>query len=544
MVRTALTLTFNWQWLMRALVLAWLSLLVCVSAPQAATVTAASCENKSGQTDVQNAINAASNGDTVVIPAGTCAWTVGLAFPNPGKAIKVTGSGTIPSIGAATSGGTTIQLIAPQFAGKYDVIELYESTVGYLEISNLTIINNFNNISHVAGQPTNGVIFIGYVSGGKPVILHHLTLQFTNFQAGDCGGSWMVNAATYHGVVYRNKFLNDNPGAACGFSNAITTLHLDPGAGTLGPGLWSSTSTLGIRDTAGPVGVGGEGNFYFETNQVDYGVVNGIDINDGARIVIRYNTFNNTSIGGHGHDSSPVSNRQWEIYNNTFTWDGAATMNRWIAWRGGSGIIMDNITPHLTGFVFTQLCTFALDRNVSGCPNLGNGYPWYQQCGWGYDGSHLLDANGRDQQISPIYNIGNYEQPNQTGNVGVILLCGDNTDAGSWCGPGRPSQATFLASNRDYYNFYPNFDGSAGTGRGLRAARPATCTKGVAYASTDSPGMMDLCTATNTWTNAWYTEYQYPHPLAPGGSATSSAPAPSPAPAPASPAAPSNLQVK
>ena len=26
-------------------------------------------------------------------------------------------------------------------------------------------------------------------------------------------------------------------------------------------------------------------------------------------------------------------------------------------------------------------------------------------------------------------------------------------------------------------------------------------------------GVLDLCTATNTWTNAWYTPYQYPHPL-------------------------------
>jgi len=251
------------------------------------------------------------------------------------------------------------------------------------------------------------------------------------------------------------------------------------------------------------------GNFYFENNQVDYAVVNGIDINDGSRVVVRYNTFNNTSVGGHGHDSSPISNRQWEIYSNTFTWDGSAVMDRWIAFRGGTGVVMENITPQLNKFFFMHLCTFALDRLPAGCPKPIK-YPWYQQCGWGYDGSHSRDANGQDQQLSPIYSVNNYEQAEHAGASGVIVTCDDAPD----CGPGRPSQASFVANNREYYYQTTNFTGATGTGAGTRAARPGTCTTGVAYVSSDFPDTLDKCTATNTWTNAWYRKFTYPHPLA------------------------------
>src|SRR3990167_2350235 len=54
-------------------------LLLCLSVSSHATdINAASCSSA----DVQNAINAASNGDRVLVPAGTCTWTTAVSIPN------------------------------------------------------------------------------------------------------------------------------------------------------------------------------------------------------------------------------------------------------------------------------------------------------------------------------------------------------------------------------------------------------------------------------------------------------------------------------
>jgi hypothetical protein len=62
----------------------------------------------------------------------------------------------------------------------------------------------------------------------------------------------------------------------------------------------------------------------------------------------------------------------------------------------------------------------------------------------------------------------------------------------------------------------------------------------VAYWSTDqggswnsgngsgSDGTLDICSSQNTWTNAAYTPYQYPHPLASGGETSSQTSGPAP----------------
>ena len=54
---------------------------------EAATRNAASCS----RTDVGNAVNSAADGDTIVIPAGTCTWTTSLAITN--KILTLQGAG-------------------------------------------------------------------------------------------------------------------------------------------------------------------------------------------------------------------------------------------------------------------------------------------------------------------------------------------------------------------------------------------------------------------------------------------------------------------
>ena len=96
--------------------------------------------------------------------------------------------------------------------------------------------------------------------------------------------------------------------------------------------------------------------------------------------------------------------------------------------------------------------------------------------------------------------------------------------------------------NRDVFVDNANFTGATGTGFGLAASRPATCTAGpggtygtsptgsygVAYFATDANsgnGELYVCTAPNTWT-AVYQPYTYPHPLVGGNSTSSNTPPP------------------
>ena len=91
----------------------------------------------------------------------------------------------------------------------------------------------------------------------------------------------------------------------------------------------------------------------------------------------------------------------------------------------------------------------------------------------------------------------------------------NNSDVYLDCSPGGPSGCT-------------SFNGTVGVGHGTLAARPSTCTAGVAYFATDQGswnqsgngfgnGVLYTCTATNTWT-LYYTPLCYPHPLTTGGS--------------------------
>jgi hypothetical protein len=123
------------------------------------------------------------------------------------------------------------------------------------------------------------------------------------------------------------------------------------------------------------------------------------------------------------------------------------------------------------------------------------------------------DQPGRthNQMLNP-----NYEWLNTGANIPSPLF--------------TPNPNPPVAPNRDYYDYESDFTGASGTGSGTLAARPSTCTTGVAYWATDQgswnssgngfgSGVLYQCSATNTWT-AYYTPYTYPY------SSVSAGPAP------------------
>jgi hypothetical protein len=84
---------------------------------EAATITAASCNNTGGQLHVQAAVNAAANGDTVVLPAGSCTWTTPVQVQK-GLTIQGQGSGQTKILDARArpdaGAGTLLDVVIPQ----------------------------------------------------------------------------------------------------------------------------------------------------------------------------------------------------------------------------------------------------------------------------------------------------------------------------------------------------------------------------------------------------------------------------------------------
>jgi hypothetical protein len=117
--------------------------------------------------------------------------------------------------------------------------------------------------------------------------------------------------------------------------------------------------------------------------------------------------------------------------------------------------------------------------------------------------------------------------PSPTGWVGDVLdpiyQWGD-TASGGIIAPAYTTDTGKLINNRDFYaqasgpqiSATSPFNGTSGTGWGVTAYLPSTCTKGVAYWDRTN-AWLDKCTATNTWTTNAYRPYTYPHPLTTGG---------------------------
>src|SRR5690349_21365027 len=68
------------------------------------TYTAASCNRSDVNAVINGPTHTAVNGDTIIIPAGTCTWTSGITVNGVG--IDITGQGT-PNTGPSTVGAGT-----------------------------------------------------------------------------------------------------------------------------------------------------------------------------------------------------------------------------------------------------------------------------------------------------------------------------------------------------------------------------------------------------------------------------------------------------
>jgi hypothetical protein len=506
-----------------------------------AQVSAASCNSS----DVQSAIDRAAEGQTVSIPAGSCTWTAGVKISGKGITLHGAGAGRIiaysPSALSIGVGSKTMAVTSTLVSGSLSIspgetltisetgnrqnymtgtVSSYSSgsltmnitssggSCGNSSDSNYSIsnckrwlistipstviVNNAGSSVHLfdvtedstvhtnlsgfkiayGGGAATGVVF--NAGGGAAIVLH------------DCWIEVGVNTANAAIQTYVNRGVVSNCSVdATPFSMAPIGVHLQP----YSTSSWSSASNWGTSDTDG------QHNFYVETSDL-HAFVNSTDNDEGARSVFRYNLFDNAEFSTHGADTSPISQRYFEFYNNigvfnSYTDSSSFNMSEWFEVRGGSYVIHDNTLAPISSSRWgnkadVMMIVQNLQRNAgpNACWGAGtSGGSYYhapQQVGMGYvtgtghagNGSSTYDATAEgyghpyvgDPEPAYIWN----------NNRSFTILISDYGlgNSGSCSGSNYDISANYIKSNRDYFS-----------------------------GSTAKPG---------------YTPYTYPHPLVAG----------------------------
>ena len=332
----------------------WLLFAIFLSAPlgaQAQTVKAASCSSS----DVQSAINSASAGQTVDVPAGSCSW--------PGNSVNLKKAITLQGAGA---GVTNITLTAdPSFV-------VAKQASGVTRITGFTFSNS-NNTTF-----PDAINVQGTWPGGQPVIFQNNSFVMNN--------SRMLGLTVAGGVIISH---NTFTGGWNDF--AITVKDLT------NTNSWTTADSMGTHDSSGLL------NVYVEDNTFK-GQSNGaFDCDDNCRMVVRHNTFSESGgFNSHGEDSSPYGMRHFEIYGNSFLFpdktctagnSSLSNINFYIWIRGATGVIFDNNFDHLSSTCWGTKTEIKLsnrgaedDRPQGTCS--ATHYPTPHQLGQNHNGSN------------------------------------------------------------------------------------------------------------------------------------------------------------
>ena len=387
-------------------------IVLCFSAnAYAATKNAASCS----RADVGTAVNSASDGDTIVIPAGTCTWTSNLTIT--GKILVLQGAGmnntvivdgvskeTYPNIPQVltyfTKPGGMTRITGMTFTGG-TIPDNYNK--GMIEIGGNSDQFRMDNV-RIRPTTTSGVFFTGNVRG----VLDHSVFELNTWHFGI--------------YVFHEKWNN---------------------IGDFGDASYADDSHLGTNKA-----------IFIEDNVFDSNDKSiAIDGWSGSRVVFRHNTLRNVGFANHGTETGGRwrSQRVFEVYDNTISYDTFQWANM-VGLRGGTGVIFNNRGTY-TGSGFTQVVAELTNYRYSDRSRL------YSP--WGFcDGSNIWDGN---QQSS------GYPCLDQPGRGKGTLLSGFDPAPAGWTGQvsdpvyawgntlnGQPSplksSAAVVAEGRDYFN--------------------------------------------------------------------------------------------
>lgn len=533
----------------KVLQLSFFGLLLYPFTATKAQVVAAGCNTA----QVQQAINSATQGQTVTIPAGNCTWTSGVTIAGKGITLQGAGSGRIIAYSSTPltigAGSRTLTVSSSAVSGTLSITNgetLTISELGNRQNQLTGTVSSFSsgtltmNITSVAGacgnssaglSPSNCKRWLISTQPSTVLVNNSSTTLFSvtedaayhtnlsgfkiaegtgsgdgvDFLAGggqavvlhDCwieqGGGDSIHTNVSRGVVSNCSF-DSTP-----FSMAPLAVHLQP----YDQSAWTSPSYFGTKDS------NGQNNFYVETSDFD-AYLNLADNDEGARSVFRYNTFNNSGFGTHGADTGPLGQRYFEYYNNVGVYNGyndgtTFPINWWVFVRGGTFVMHDNTLPALVSTDYgtksdIDFIIENLQRNAGPNPCWGAGtsngayYPAPRQPGLGYVTGTGTAGNG-----SKTYSAASY-------GYSASQYVGDSEPAYIW---GNTRQPLTNVDTTDY---------------GLNQSNSCS---GSTYDSSSNYIVAGRDYFNGTTSKPGYAPYTYPHPLAGGsGSQQASAPAP------------------
>ena len=407
--------------------------------------------------DVRSAINAASPGDTVIVPAGSATWTTEFVVD---KFINLIGAGDTKTF--ITSNYTTSDYLMYLYPSN-------PSLDGHMRLSGF----NFNFANKCAGI---------HLMVGSGYILHNFRIDHCTLQNG-AGNLIGVSGAVY-GVADHNTLIQTQRGPQ------VSDNHNS---------MWSWWNTNPEYGTAN--------NFYYEDN-----VMTGPELctnsgGQGNRYVSRHNTITSTTnnvywmFDIHGsYDDTLLSTMCTEIYENTINSPGLSVGS--LDQRGSMALFYNNTFS--CGNVYMQIRNEYGDNvdTMYAPPTSPNGHPKR------IHDSYYWNNKNNGTLIYP--NIPSQSEPaGGTAYYGSSIGWVPYPDKSFWFQNPNFDGTTNLS--RTFYNENIGTVKVAGMGVGLRAARPASCSvEGAGWWATDESKLY-------RWHNgAWelfYAPYTYPHPL-------------------------------
>lgn len=506
---------------------------------QAATYTAASCNESDVQAAITSEQKAPQDGDIISIPSGTCTWTgtkgVSASFTT---SVTIQGAGAISATtgGASTTGSDLTVIInnlssssAMGFAtvaGKsfrFTGIALKENSSSPVSTSGLLDVNGTSTAARI-----DHCHFYSYVGGSSDLHLDGSVTGVADHNFFESLSGILNNDLGFHNGV--------------GWNGGSSADNAD--------GSWADTEHWGTNKF-----------FFVEDSRFYNGDVS--DAHDGARYVVRYCTITgdgNSAQQMYDHgltDARARATRAAEVYNNTFTQAGnngnpPYSLNSGTLLFWGNAVTGGYQNAVGIGYNFRTTAGGGGNYNYQAPPN-----------GWGFCGSAAGGPTNWDGNL----NSSGYACLDQPGRGSGQLLNGQpfptalNSVTGTIAWPHEALSPIYVWNNTyapQYYTSSPlvaaggpiasdnveyyqqfgtlaesgSFNGTKGIGQGLLSARPSTCTAGTdPLTSSSAPGVgywatdtntLYVCNPTNTWT-AYYTPYTYPYPLTQG---TGTAPAP------------------